>query len=90
MMTGDPGLFAGGDMVPSERTVTIGVGHGKKAARNIDAYLRGEAYAKPAEEGRSPPSTSCTSGSTPTSSNGRRGTSTCNAGRTSFDEVVRA
>jgi NADPH-dependent glutamate synthase beta subunit-like oxidoreductase len=47
MMTGYPGLFAGGDMVPSERTVTIAVGHGKKAARNIDAYLRGETYAKP-------------------------------------------
>jgi formate dehydrogenase beta subunit len=47
MMTGYPGLFAGGDMVPSERTVTIGVGHGKKAARNIDAYLRGETYTKP-------------------------------------------
>jgi len=46
MMTGSPGLFAGGDMVPSERTVTIGVGHGKKAARNIDAFLRGENYEK--------------------------------------------
>lgn len=46
MMTGYPGLFAGGDMVPSERTVTIAVGHGKKAARNIDAFLRGETYAK--------------------------------------------
>ena len=31
--TGCPGVFAGGDMVPSERTVTVGVGHGKKAAR---------------------------------------------------------
>lgn len=50
MMTGYPGLFAGGDMVPSERTVTIAVGHGKKAARNIDAYLRGETYAKPAKK----------------------------------------
>jgi len=40
MMTGCPGVFAGGDMVPSERTVTVGVGHGKKAARNIDAWLR--------------------------------------------------
>ncbi len=47
MMTGSPGLFAGGDMVPSDRTVTIGVGHGKKAARHIDAWLRGEAYASP-------------------------------------------
>jgi NADPH-dependent glutamate synthase beta subunit-like oxidoreductase len=44
MMTGRPGIFAGGDMVPSERTVTVGVGHGKKAARHIDAWLRGAAY----------------------------------------------
>ena len=44
MMTGHPGIFAGGDMVPSERTVTVGVGHGKKAARHIDAWLRGELY----------------------------------------------
>jgi 2-oxoacid:acceptor oxidoreductase delta subunit (pyruvate/2-ketoisovalerate family) len=41
MMTGHPGIFAGGDMVPSERTVTVAVGHGKKAARNIDAWLSG-------------------------------------------------
>lgn len=40
MMTGAVGLFAGGDMVPAERTVTVGVGHGKKAARNIDSWLR--------------------------------------------------
>jgi 2-oxoacid:acceptor oxidoreductase delta subunit (pyruvate/2-ketoisovalerate family) len=44
MMTGHPGIFAGGDMVPSERTVTVAVGHGKKAARNIDAWLRGVAH----------------------------------------------
>ncbi|MDJ0955371.1 MAG: NAD(P)-binding protein [Arenicellales bacterium] len=47
MMTGRDGLFAGGDMVPSERTVTVAVGHGKKAARNIDAWLRGEVYNPP-------------------------------------------
>jgi NADPH-dependent glutamate synthase beta subunit-like oxidoreductase len=40
MMTGHPGIFAGGDMAPSERTVTVAVGHGKKAARNIDRYLQ--------------------------------------------------
>jgi len=45
MMTGYEGIFAGGDMVPSERTVTVAVGHGKKAARNIDAWLRGRHYA---------------------------------------------
>lgn len=45
MMTGRPGVFAGGDMAPSERTVTVAVGHGKKAARHIDAWLRGAALA---------------------------------------------
>ena len=49
MMTGYAGLFAGGDMVPAERTVTVAVGHGKKAARNIDAWLRGAAYQPPAK-----------------------------------------
>jgi 2-oxoacid:acceptor oxidoreductase delta subunit (pyruvate/2-ketoisovalerate family) len=44
MMTGHAGIFAGGDMVPSERTVTVGIGHGKKAARHIDAWLRGTRY----------------------------------------------
>ena len=43
LQTGSPGLFAGGDMVPSDQTVTVGVGHGKKAARHIDAWLRGAA-----------------------------------------------
>ncbi len=49
MMTGFPGIFAGGDMVPSERTVTVAVGHGKKAARHIDAWLRGATYEAPAK-----------------------------------------
>ncbi len=44
MMTGAEGIFAGGDMVPSERTVTIAVGHGKKAARYIDGWLRAKPY----------------------------------------------
>ena len=47
MMTGAPGIFAGGDLVPGDRTVTSAVGHGKKAARNIDAWLRGEKRAEP-------------------------------------------
>jgi 2-oxoacid:acceptor oxidoreductase delta subunit (pyruvate/2-ketoisovalerate family) len=42
LMTGRAGLFAGGDAVPAERNVTVAVGHGKKAARRIDAWLRGE------------------------------------------------
>jgi NADPH-dependent glutamate synthase beta subunit-like oxidoreductase len=47
MMTGHPGIFAGGDMAGSERTVTVAIGHGKKAARAIDTWLRGEQYAPP-------------------------------------------
>jgi 2-oxoacid:acceptor oxidoreductase delta subunit (pyruvate/2-ketoisovalerate family) len=47
MMTGHPGVFAGGDMVPAERNVTVAVGHGKKAARQIDAWLRGSVHAPP-------------------------------------------
>jgi len=55
MMTGCAGIFAGGDMVPAasspegERTVTVGVGHGKQAARNIDAWLRGEQFVHASE-----------------------------------------
>ncbi len=47
MATAFDGVFAGGDMVPAERTVTVAVGHGKKAARNIDAYLLGKTYTSP-------------------------------------------
>jgi Pyruvate/2-oxoacid:ferredoxin oxidoreductase delta subunit len=50
MMTGHSGIFAGGDMVPAERTVTTAVGHGKTAARHIDAWLRGTEH-RPAPRG---------------------------------------
>jgi len=46
MRTGHPGLFAGGDMVPGEQSVSTATGHGKQAARHIDAYLRGTHYVK--------------------------------------------
>ena len=49
MMTGRPGVFAGGDMAPGPRSVTAAVGHGKKAARAIDAFLRGAAVQTPAK-----------------------------------------
>ncbi|HWJ50728.1 MAG TPA: NAD(P)-binding protein [Solirubrobacteraceae bacterium] len=49
MMTGHEGIFAGGDMVPAERSVTVAVGHGKKAARNIDAWLSGAELHGPAK-----------------------------------------
>jgi 2-oxoacid:acceptor oxidoreductase delta subunit (pyruvate/2-ketoisovalerate family) len=41
MMTGENGVFAGGDAVPTDRTATIAVGHGKRAAFGIDAYVNG-------------------------------------------------
>ena len=47
MQTGCPGVFAGGDMVPYARTVTTAIGHGKKAARHIDAFLRSAAWTSP-------------------------------------------
>jgi NADPH-dependent glutamate synthase beta subunit-like oxidoreductase len=47
MMTGHPGIFAGGDMIPDEKSVTVSVGHGKRAARHIDSWLRGERYRRP-------------------------------------------
>lgn len=47
MMTGYNGVFAAGDMVPGERTVTAGIGGGKLAARHIDAWLRGETWVHP-------------------------------------------
>jgi NADPH-dependent glutamate synthase beta subunit-like oxidoreductase len=47
LMTGHPGLFCGGDMVPAERTITVAVGHGKQAARHIDAYVRGLRWSPP-------------------------------------------
>ncbi|MDD3371859.1 MAG: NAD(P)-binding protein, partial [Alphaproteobacteria bacterium] len=41
MMTGTDGIFAGGDLVASQRTATTAIGQGRKAARSIDAWLKG-------------------------------------------------
>jgi len=47
-MTGAKGIFAGGDMLPGEnRSATISIGHGKKAARYINSFLHNETYIKP-------------------------------------------
>jgi len=48
MMTGHPGVFAGGDAVAGDRTLTAAVGHGRRAAWAIDAWLRGEPEETPA------------------------------------------
>jgi len=39
LMTGHAGVFAGGDIVRAERTVTNAIGQGRRAALAIDAYL---------------------------------------------------
>src|SRR4029077_16020488 len=49
MSTGHPGVFVGGHRLGGAPTRTTAVGHGKKAARNIDAFLRAEVYSKPAK-----------------------------------------
>jgi hypothetical protein len=49
LMTGHPGIFCGGDIVPAERTVTMAIGHGRTVARHIDAFLTGGA-SKPEPE----------------------------------------
>jgi NADPH-dependent glutamate synthase beta subunit-like oxidoreductase len=47
-MTGHEGIFAGGDMLPGEqRSSTTSIGHGKKAAKYMDAWLRGATFEKP-------------------------------------------
>jgi len=47
-MTGREGIFAGGDMLPGEnRSSTIAIGQGKKAARYIDSYLNKQTFIKP-------------------------------------------
>jgi 2-oxoacid:acceptor oxidoreductase delta subunit (pyruvate/2-ketoisovalerate family) len=41
MMAGASGIFAGGDAVPAQRTATVAIGHGKKAAHSIDDFVMG-------------------------------------------------
>jgi formate dehydrogenase (NADP+) beta subunit len=46
-MTGAAGIFAGGDMLPGEnRSATIAIGHGKKAARTINSFLENQQFVK--------------------------------------------
>ena len=42
-----PGVFAGGDIVAGAATVILAMGHGRKAAGAIDAYLKAETVALP-------------------------------------------
>lgn len=54
MMTSVPGIFAGGDVVPGDRNVTVAIGHGKRAAKAMDSWLRGE---MPGEKAPADPAT---------------------------------
>ena len=74
MSTGQPGVFAGGDMIGGARTMTAAVGHGKKAARAIDAWLRGDRVRARAQASPSFISTrsTCRCSSTPTGARPRR------------------
>jgi Pyruvate/2-oxoacid:ferredoxin oxidoreductase delta subunit len=41
MATNRPGVFAGGDVAPGDRSVTAAIGHGRRAAAGISAWLAG-------------------------------------------------
>ncbi len=49
MATNRPGVFAGGDVSPGDRSVTAAIGHGRRAAAGITAYLTGQTLTAPAE-----------------------------------------
>ncbi len=49
LLTGRPGVFAGGDVVTGPNTVVEAIADGKKAALMIERYLRNEELAQPAE-----------------------------------------
>jgi NADPH-dependent glutamate synthase beta subunit-like oxidoreductase len=46
-MTGSAGIFACGDMTSAKRTATHAIGQGKKAAKNIDAWLKKSRHVAP-------------------------------------------
>ncbi len=54
MMTGERGVFAGGDAVPSPRTATVAIGHGKRAAQGMGAFMSGKVLVDPTRHGLAP------------------------------------
>ena len=90
LMTGHPGVFAGGDMVPAERTVTVG--DRPRQAGRPRASTPGCAarrYQHPARARRSSRSTRSTPGTTPTRRAPCGRSSSSRAAQSTFDEVVR-
>jgi 2-oxoacid:acceptor oxidoreductase delta subunit (pyruvate/2-ketoisovalerate family) len=55
MMTARPGIFAGGDIVAGARTLTDAIGHGKRAARAMDAWMAGHTLERPARHALATP-----------------------------------
>lgn len=49
MMTSIEGIFAAGDMVPGDRTVTAAIGMGKHAARGVHDWFKGKKYVRMAK-----------------------------------------
>jgi NADPH-dependent glutamate synthase beta subunit-like oxidoreductase len=51
LMSGHPGVFAGGDVIAGERMAAVAIGEGRRAADRLDAWLRG-AQPSPAPRGQ--------------------------------------
>jgi len=54
LATSVPGVFAGGDVVDADRSVTTAIGHGRRIAESIDAWLAGQVVSPPAETALAP------------------------------------
>ena len=89
MMTGYPGIFAGGDMVPAERTVTVG---GRPRQEGRPAHRRAGCadvgITRRRRSTSSPSSTRSTPGTTRTRRARCSRSSSCARRRSTFEEVV--
>ncbi|HCB06697.1 MAG TPA: NAD(P)-binding protein [Nocardioides sp.] len=54
LATSAPGVFAGGDVIADERSVTAAIGHGRRVAEGIDDWLAGRAATPPPEADLAP------------------------------------
>ena len=91
LMTGRPGIFAGGDMVPAERSVTVAIGHGTQRRPQHRRLAARRRPTRPAAASRSSPtSRSSTPGTTRTRPRTHRPRLDAVRRQSNFDEVVRA
>jgi 2-oxoacid:acceptor oxidoreductase delta subunit (pyruvate/2-ketoisovalerate family) len=49
LATSVPGVFAGGDVIAGDRSVTAAIGHGRRVAEGVDAWLAGRVASPPPE-----------------------------------------